>query len=103
MAGGSPKKTEPKGLPAGFAAQAGRGRPKGVPNKATIAAKEAIQVVFDKLGGTDAMLAWAQRDANNERVFYGTIYPKLLPLSISATGRLEIVHVPTPKTPLDAA
>jgi len=64
----------------------GPGRPKGVPNKMTIAAKEAIAIAADKLGGADRLVAWAQEDPANERVFWGTIYPKLLPLQVSGEG-----------------
>jgi hypothetical protein len=60
----------------------GPGRPKGVPNKATTAAKDAIAAAAEGLGGTERLVAWAQEDPANERVFWGTIYPKLLPLTV---------------------
>ena len=61
----------------------GAGRKKGVPNKTTVAAKEAIQMAADKLGGPDRLVTWAKEDPSNEKVFWGTIYPKLLPLQVS--------------------
>jgi hypothetical protein len=64
----------------------GPGRPKGVPNKATTAAKDAIAAAAEGLGGTERLVAWAQEDPANERVFWGTIYPKLLPLTVGGTG-----------------
>lgn len=64
----------------------GKGRPKGAVNKTTLAAKEAIAIAADKLGGADRLVAWAQEDPQNERVFWGTIYPKLLPLQVSGEG-----------------
>ena len=64
----------------------GPGRPKGLQNKTTVAAKEAIAMAADRLGGADRLVEWAQYDPANERVFWGTIYPKLLPLQVSGEG-----------------
>lgn len=64
----------------------GPGRPKGVPNKMTIAAKEAIAMAAERLGGADRLVEWAQSDPVNERLFWGSIYPKLLPLQVSGEG-----------------
>lgn len=61
----------------------GRGRPKGSPNATTRAAKEAIEYAAAGLGGADRLVSWAQEDPANERVFWGTIYPKLLPLTVA--------------------
>lgn len=60
------------------------GRPKGAPNKVTLAAKEAIEYAFDELGGKDGLVAWVKRDPANERVFYGQVWPKILPKEIKA-------------------
>lgn len=78
-----PKTTVDKRITPGFLAQAGKGRPKGVPNKATTMAKTAIAEAADKLGGTDRLVEWVQEDPQNERVFWGSIYPKLLPLQVT--------------------
>ena len=61
----------------------GRGRPKGSPNRTTASAKEAIAQAAAKLGGADRLVAWAQEEPANERAFWSTIYPKLLPLQVS--------------------
>lgn len=65
---------------------AGKGRPKGALNKTTTAAKDAIAQAADKLGGTQRLVDWAKEDPANERVFWGTIYPKLLPLQVAGEG-----------------
>lgn len=64
----------------------GRGRPKGALNKTTLAAKEAIALAAERLGGADRLVEWAKEDTANERVFWGTIYPKLLPLQVNGAG-----------------
>ena len=51
-----------------------------------MAAKEAIAMAADRLGGVDRLVAWAQEEPQNERVFWGTIYPKLLPLTVGGDG-----------------
>jgi hypothetical protein len=75
---------------------AGRGRPKGSPNKTTAIAKDAIALAADKLGGGERLYAWAQEEAKNEAAFWTTIYPKLLPLQVNAdiAGKMvtEVAH-----------
>lgn len=77
------KKTSEKPL---FGGKAGPGRPKGIPNKTTIAAKDAIAKAAEALGGAKRLVEWAKEDPLNEKVFWGTIYPKLLPLQVSGEG-----------------
>lgn len=62
---------------------AGKGRPKGAVNKTTKAAKEAIAEAAEGLGGASRLIAWAREDEKNERVFWGTIYPKLIPVTLA--------------------
>lgn len=64
----------------------GPGRPKGSMNKVTKSAKEAIAEAADTLGGAARLVEWVQEDPMNERVFWGTIYPKLLPLQVNGAG-----------------
>ena len=61
-----------------------KGRSKGSQNKVTMAAKEAIEKVFDDLGGSDGLKLWVAEDPMNKRVFYGQIWPKVLPKEIKA-------------------
>jgi hypothetical protein len=65
---------------------AGKGRVKGSLNKTTKTAKEAIALAAEGLGGTSRLIAWAQEDPLNERAFWSSIYPKLLPLQVSGPG-----------------
>lgn len=87
-----PQKTVDKRITPGFLAQAGKGRPKGVLNKTTLIAKDAIATAAERLGGVDRLVSWAQEDEKNESVFWASIYPKLLPLQVTGGdgGALEI-------------
>jgi hypothetical protein len=65
---------------------AGKGRKAGSVNKTTKAAKDAIALAAEELGGAERLVTWAQEDPANERAFWTTIYPKLLPLQVSGEG-----------------
>lgn len=66
------------------------GRPAGAPNKVTQDVREAILRVAEGLGGVDGMLSWAQSDKVNERIFWSTIYPRVLPKEIKAEVEGEV-------------
>lgn len=68
-----------------------QGRPKGLTNKTTQSAKEAIAHAAEALGGATRLVEWVKEDPSNEKVFWGTIYPKLLPLQVSGEGGGAIV------------
>jgi hypothetical protein len=61
----------------------GRGRPKGSPNKNSAEVKAAIEMCFDKLGGVNALKDWAE---TNPDLFYGSVWPKLLPIQHRVGG-----------------
>ena len=60
-----------------------QGRPKGLKNRTTQSALDAIALAAEELGGSDRLVEWAKEDPANEKVFWGTIYPKLLPLQVT--------------------
>lgn len=60
----------------------GPGRPKGTPNKVSKAVKDVIIEAAERLGGMNRLVEWAQEDPANEKMFWGTIYPKLIPLTV---------------------
>ncbi len=62
------------------------GRPKGSVNKTTATAKAMIESAADLLGGVDRIVAWAKEAPENERTFWGSMYPKLLPLQVNGPG-----------------
>jgi hypothetical protein len=59
------------------------GKPKGAVNKTTKMAKEAIALAAEGLGGVERLVAWAKEDPLNERAFWASIYPKLIPVQIA--------------------
>ncbi len=59
------------------------GKPKGAISKTTRTAKEAIALAAEGLGGADRLVAWAKEDPLNERAFWSSIYPKLLPVQVA--------------------
>lgn len=70
----------------------GRARkPRGAKNRTTSAAKEAIELAAEGLGGSKRLIAWAKADPLNERVFWGQIYTKLLPLQVSGDPNAPVV------------
>lgn len=74
----------------------GPGRPKGVPNKSTIAAKEAFQLAFDKMGGWERLAAWAMEDRDNMKEFY-KLYARLIPQDVTSGGdKLPVVQIIRP-------
>ena len=79
------------------------GKPKGALSKTTRTAKEAIALAAEGLGGTDRLIAWAQEDPLNERAFWSSIYPKLLPLQIGGDPGNPLEVVGMTKDQRDAA
>jgi uncharacterized protein (DUF2126 family) len=61
----------------------GMGRPKGSPNRVAKEAKDIIAAAAEKLGGIERMVKWAKEDPLNERAFWSTIYPKLIPVQLT--------------------
>lgn len=60
---------------------AGKGRKKGVPNRLTKGAKEAIQEAFKGVGGVAALQRWAK---DNPEAFYTKVWVRILPQDVNA-------------------
>jgi hypothetical protein len=67
------------------------GKPKGAISKTTRTAKEAIALAAEGLGGADRLIAWAQEDPANERAFWSSIYPKLIPVQLQGDADSPLV------------
>ena len=61
----------------------GAGRPKGSVNKVTAAAKDVISQAAEMLGGVNRLVEWAKEAPENEKAFWSSVYPKLLPLQVN--------------------
>lgn len=70
----------------------GPGRKKGIPNRQTTAAKDAIVLAAQGLGGVDRLIQWAKEDPLNERSFWASIYPKLIPVQVTGENGGPIEH-----------
>ncbi len=42
------------------------------------------------MGGGERLVAWVKEDTLNERAFWGTIYPKLLPLTLAGDAESPV-------------
>ncbi len=58
---------------------AGPGRPKGIPNRQTVALKEAIENAFTKLGGTDYLVHVGKNDPRT----FCALLSRLLPTKLA--------------------
>ena len=88
------KKTteKPKRKATGAAAMgAGPGRPKGLPNKTTVAVKQALEETFAAMGGVKALTTWAK---GNPDEFY-KLWAKLLPKDLHISGNLALESLVT--------
>lgn len=70
------------------------GRKPGAPNALTTAAKDVIQQAAVELGGAVRLVKWAKEEPANERAFWSSIYPRLLPLQVTGKdgGKVEVEH-----------
>ncbi len=60
----------------------GVGRPKGSKNKLNIDIKNAFDNVYDKMGGEETLLKWAQGHKKSFYEIWARMYPKKLQASI---------------------
>jgi hypothetical protein len=64
----------------------GAGRAPGTANVQTRAVRAVIAEAAERLGGVERIIEWAQESAENERIFWSSMYMKLLPQRIEGTG-----------------
>lgn len=81
--GAPPQNRKEIRVPAAFREQVGKGRPKGAKNKSTRLAKDAIALAAEGLGGAEGLLTWAKADSENQRIFWQSIYTKLIPVQVT--------------------
>jgi UV DNA damage repair endonuclease len=64
------------------------GRQTGTQNKITTTVKDNVIATFERLGGVDGLVEWAEE---NRTEFY-RLYSKLLPIETQVTGAITIVQ-----------
>ena len=67
---------------------AGKGRPKGIPNKITRDQRAALAYAFEGLGGADGLTAWARSNPDAFYQLWGRTVPK--DVSVTQGGAVEI-------------
>jgi hypothetical protein len=67
-----------------------KGRPRGSHNRLTRSAREAIEFAAMMLGGGQRLYRWCKESKVNERTFWSSIYPRLLPV----TGYFSTMFAP---------
>ena|SRR3990172_9300993 len=75
------------------------GRQRGTKNIISHSVKQNVLQVFAGLGGWEAMLQWAEE---NKTIFYGSVYPKLLPVEMAEsglTGNITVIVQQHPEQP----
>jgi hypothetical protein len=93
----NPKRADDKRLVPGFLAQAGKGRPKGIPNKNTTALKDMILKALDGAGGVDYLIKQAEENPGP----FLSLVGKVLPMTVTGDSdnplalvtRIELVGV----------
>ena len=95
--GEAPKTAVDKRITPGWTAQAGKGRPKGIPNKNTTALKDMILGALSDVGGRD----YLARQAELNPGAFMTLVGKVLPMTIAGMGADGAIILTL--TPTDAA
>jgi hypothetical protein len=55
----------------------------------TPAPRDAIALAFDEIGGVSALAQWVEASEDNRKIFYATIYPKILSLDFGGEAVAE--------------
>ena len=74
-------------MPASKADHRRRARRADAPGRLATAARDAIALAFDEIGGVAALAEWVKASEDNRKIFYTNLYPKII--SSQAGGEAE--------------
>jgi len=55
------------------------------------APREAIALAFDEIGGVSSLAEWVAASDDNRKIFYATIYPKILALDFGGEAEAPAI------------
>ena len=55
------------------------------------APRDAIALAFDEIGGVSALAEWVAASDDNRKIFYATIYPKILALDFGGEAEAPAI------------
>lgn len=56
------------------------------------APRDAIALAFDEIGGVSALAEWVAASEDNRKIFYATIYPKILALDFAGDADFQPIE-----------
>lgn len=71
---------------------AGKGRKKGVPNKATASIKAAILEAFEQRGGVESLVGWANENPTEFYKLWGRLAPAEVTADVSGGLTIRVVR-----------
>jgi hypothetical protein len=79
------------------------GRVKGTPNNRSAELRRVIAAAEHEIGGLQRLVAWIKADAANERLFWSSMFMKLLPVQLEGSGEHGEIEMSVKLTPEEAA
>lgn len=68
-------------------------RPDAIHDTGPTIARDAIAQAFDRIGGVEAFVAWIEGSEDHRKLFYATLYPKLLSLQVTGKGGATLAQI----------
>jgi hypothetical protein len=68
-------------------------RSDATPDTAPTIARDAIAQAFDRIGGIEAFVDWIEASEDHRKLFYATLYPKLLTLQVTGKGGAALAQI----------
>ena len=72
---------------------AGKGRPKGIPNKTTALLKDAILKAAEAAGGDEGMVGYLTQQAQDNPGPFMALLGKVLPMQIAGDGEGIVINI----------